>query len=67
LRYHFGFAQANVDGHALATLSQTSLRNQIKVSPNQSKILPFGNLDDDQLNAYEELLLQDPFMLRKRN
>ena len=65
LRYHFGFAQTSVDGHALATLSQTSLKNQIKVSPDRSKILPFGNLDDDQLNAYEELLLQDPLMLRK--
>jgi cellulose synthase operon protein YhjQ len=66
LRFHYGLNQSDTNGHSSLSLQGLPIKNAITKIANGTFVLPFGELTEDQLNQYQEKLLQDPFFLKKQ-
>jgi cellulose synthase operon protein YhjQ len=66
LKYHYGLSQNYSEGHALLGLNNSPISSCVHQISTGEKIIPFGNLTEAELVAYEKKLLEDPYFLKKQ-
>ena len=66
LRLHFGVSPQHFDGLARASLSGASWRDSILLGPSGDYVLPFGQINEDDRQDFEEILRTEPNFLAEQ-
>lgn len=66
LRLHFGVSPIHTDGMARASLVSGEWRDSILAGQSGGYVLPFGQVDEDDRQDFEQLLRDEPDFLRNQ-
>jgi cellulose synthase operon protein YhjQ len=64
LRLHFGVSPQHFDGLARASLAGANWRDSILLGPSGDYVLPFGQVNEEDRQDFEEILRSEPTFLR---